>query len=155
MGHGVSFTHCRAAADFGKGFYVTSSPHQAQQWANQKAKSSPGPTVNAAVLEWEMDWDWTPLTLDVMAFALDHTPFHNFVLLNRCGSTTHGRLSSKQYDIVIGPVAAYPQTLTFANCDQICFVAGGPNVTVAISHLLSPPGGRGKPTINVAAPYFP
>jgi hypothetical protein len=131
----------RVAADFGKGFYVTSNAHQARQWANQKVRSRPGAPVRAAVVEFEMNWDW-PATpkFDVLSFALDDTPFHDFVVFNRLagvglGSVSHGRGAGGPFDIVVGPVAAYPQTLTYANCDQICFVDAGRNVKAALKCL--------------------
>lgn len=128
----------RSAADFGKGFYLTSSLHQAKQWANQKVRTqiASGTPVNAAVLEFEMNWDW-PLTpaFDVMSFVIDDTPFHDFVVLNRLGSTKHKRRGAYAFDVVVGPVAAFPQTLTYANCDQICFAESGEHVDDALKQL--------------------
>ncbi|MCV0426217.1 MAG: DUF3990 domain-containing protein [Roseibium sp.] len=140
----------RSAADFGKGFYVTSSLHQARQWANQKVRtwpSSRGP-VNAAVLEFEMDWDWPNASVfDVLSFVIDDTPFHEFVILNRLGGTKHKRSGAHAFDMVVGPVAAFPQTLTYANCDQICFAASGGNVTAALQQLT-------HLRTNIASPLF-
>ncbi|KQU08039.1 DUF3990 domain-containing protein [Rhizobium sp. Leaf453] len=128
----------RSAADFGKGFYVTSSFHQAKQWANQKARTSTarGLVLKAAVVQFEMNWDWpSNPAIDVLSFVLDDKPFHDFVVFNRLGSTNHKRNGKHAFDVVVGPVAAFPQTLTYANCDQICFAQSGKNVADALKQL--------------------
>lgn len=124
VGSGPNPAFGRGAADFGQGFYVTSNLHQAQQWANQKVRSLPGSHI-AAVLTFDLDRDLVGAYGDHLAFVLPDGAFHDFVLFNRLGSSTHGRAARKPYDVVYGPVAAFPQSITYANCDQICFVAGG------------------------------
>jgi hypothetical protein len=126
---------------------VTSDLHQAQQWANKKARGTPG-SHNAAVLEFDLDRDKIGVYGDHLTFVLADSAFHDFVLFNRLGSSTHGRVGRKPYDVVYGPVAAFPQTLTYANCDQICFVSGGS--PSAINAL-----GRPYPNFPLANPYFP
>jgi hypothetical protein len=46
---------------------------------------------------------------DHLAFVLPSREFFDFVDYNRLGSTTHARTSGAPYDLVYGPVAAYPQ----------------------------------------------
>ncbi len=131
---GVNPAAGRGAADFGQGFYVTTDLHQAEQWANQKARSMPS-APNAAVLTFELDRDLIATLGDHLTFVLADIDFYDFVLFNRFGSPSHKRSSGYPYDVVYGPVAAHPQTISFSGCDQICFVAGGRNVTKAIQAL--------------------
>jgi hypothetical protein len=122
----INLAVCRPYADFGKGFYVTSSAHQAQQRANVKAlRAEPlpgGATRRAAVLSYEFDRDIAGDLNDHLAFVLPNTEFFEFVDYNRLGNLTHARAGGIPYDLVYGPVAAYPQSLTYSNCDQICFL---------------------------------
>jgi hypothetical protein len=141
----------RGAADFGQGFYVTSVLHQAQQWANQKVRNLPvrllgTPGAVAAVLTFRMDRDAAGKYGDHLTFVIADAQFYDFVLFNRLGSATHGRTGGRPYDLVYGPVAAFPQTITYANCDQICFVAGGR----ALGALSGPTG-----TPSQGNPLFP
>jgi hypothetical protein len=138
-------TRGRAAADFGQGFYVTSVLHQAQQWANLKVRNLPPHLSDkAAVVEFDMNRDVAGQLGDHLTFVVADSAFHDFVLFNRLGSATHGRGQKGQYDLVYGPVAAFPQTLTYANCDQICFLSQR-----AVQALTA----RGNP--SEGNPYFP
>ena len=123
---GINLTVCRPYADFGRGFYVTSSLHQAQQWANLKALRAPPPLggsqSRAAVLTFNLDRDAAGDLNDHLAFVLPSREFSDFVDYNRLGSLTHARGGGVPYDLVYGPVAAYPQALIFMNCDQICLL---------------------------------
>ena len=108
--------------DFGQGFYVTTVLHQAKQWANQKVRKLPARlNDDAAVLTFDMDRDTAGSCGDHLAFVIADDPFYEFVLYNRLGGPTHHRTTN--YDIVYGPVAAFPQTISFQGCDQICFLS--------------------------------
>lgn len=135
---GVNPAAGRTTADFGQGFYVTSDFHQAQQWANRKARNQPKAIVRAAVLSFLLDRDRIGALGDHLAFVLADDDFHDFVTFNRFGSKSHARSGGHAYDVVYGPVSAFPQRLTFASCDQICFVAAGPRVSMSIQALGAP-----------------
>lgn len=138
LANGIDPSAGRATADFGQGFYVTSDPHQAQQWANRKARYRPKSSVRAAVLCFLLDRDKVGALGDHLVFVLADSDFHDFVAFNRFGSASHGRSTGLPYDVVYGPVSAFPQKLTFASCDQICFVAAGPRVNLSIEALGAP-----------------
>ena len=140
---GIDLAVCRLRADFGRGFYVTSSLHQAQQWANQKALRSPR-GGRSAVLTFDLDRDEVANLDDHLAFVMQGSDFFDFVRYNRLGNNDHARRSAVPYDVVYGPVAAYPQSLTFLNCDQICFLNQN-----ALSSLRGP-----RRDINYGSPIF-
>jgi hypothetical protein len=149
LASGVNPLLGRAAADFGQGFYVTTALHQAQQWANQKVRNlQPSVAGVAAVLTFNMDRDLAALIGDHLAFVIADAAFHDFALYNRLGSGTHARSRGVPYDLVYGPVAAFPQTITYANCDQICFLAGA--ATVRALRAL----GQALPNPSVGNPLF-
>jgi hypothetical protein len=119
--NGIMLSLSRPAADFGRGFYVTSNLHQAEQWANQKIDHLPtGVSARAAVLALDLDRDLAADLDDHLTFVIADAAFYDFVIYNRLGGPYHRRNGGTAYDLVYGPVAAYPQTLTYANCDQIC-----------------------------------
>lgn len=54
----VNLALCRPHTDFGQGFYTTTNPHQARQWANLRylrARRVPG--NKAVVLRFDLDRD--------------------------------------------------------------------------------------------------
>src|SRR5437899_1011134 len=57
--HGVDLSLCRTLSDFGTGFYCTSDPHQAKEWAKQRCRTfhvaNPQATILPAVLRFEVD----------------------------------------------------------------------------------------------------
>lgn len=121
--NGISLAACRPLADFGRGFYVTSSLHQAQQWANQKIlRLSPPSSLRAAVLTFFLDRDLSADLDDHLTFVRGTNDFYDFCQYNRMGGPSHGRQIGILYDVVYGPVRAYPQLLVFADCDQICLL---------------------------------
>ena len=83
--------------DFGKGFYVTSSQHQAERWvkAHLKCKFDIG-YVNS----YEFDMDEIPPNFRIKLFNKADEDWIDFVLANRL---TPG--FSHDYDVVFGPVA--------------------------------------------------
>lgn len=116
--NGIDLKLARLAADFGPGFYVTSSRHQAQQWANKKARRS---GARAAVVSFDLDRDAAAQLRDHIAFVVAGADFFDFVAYNRRGTNLdHARLSRVPYDLLYGPVAAYPSMLIYQDCDQIC-----------------------------------
>ncbi len=87
--------------DFGKGFYVTTSLHQAQQWANQRCRSTTH--LNPEVLEYHLLRDVIE-NLSRLTFVIDTTDYHEFVEYCRPGQTNHGPLPrATPYDVVYGP----------------------------------------------------
>lgn len=111
----------RFDTDFGPGFYITSSLHQARQWANIKARARP--TEIPAVVIFDLDLDEIAQYKDHLVFTLDDTRFHDFVTFNRLGGRHHSRISAKSYDVIYGPLSAYPQSVVYKDCAQICFSA--------------------------------
>ncbi|MGC2781279.1 MAG: DUF3990 domain-containing protein [Bradyrhizobium sp.] len=145
VSHGINPRAGRGAADFGQGFYVTTTLHQAQQWANQKVRNLPSHVAGiAAVLSFDLDRDLAA-ACEHLTFVLADSDYHDFVLFNRLGSATHGRSGGAAYALVHGPVAAFPQSITYANCDQICCIGAN-----AVAALGAPLGG-----IATGNPLFP
>lgn len=83
--------------DFGKGFYVTSSQHQAERWVRGHLKGKFGVGY---VNSYEFDLDDVSQDLKVKLFAKADAEWIDFVLANRL---TLG--FQHDYDIVFGPVA--------------------------------------------------
>jgi hypothetical protein len=79
IGFRVNLALCRPNTDFGQGFYVTTSEHQAKQWANARWVRSPAAGVNALVLRFELDRDWLA-SLDALAFT---RPIQDFGIWSR------------------------------------------------------------------------
>jgi hypothetical protein len=89
---------CRAATDFGKGFYTTTSFEQAKKWSVIKRNRTGA--AQAIVSEYEVDDDILQnKKFKVRLFASPTEDWLNFVMNNR-----RGRLVS-DYDLVMGPVA--------------------------------------------------
>lgn len=116
----VNLTLCRSNTDFGQGFYVTTSEHQAKQWANARWVRNPS-NVKAIVLRFELDRDWLA-SLHVLAFARPIQDFWDLVADCRNGFRPHQRATPKPaFDVVYGPVTLWPQILVIQDCDQISF----------------------------------
>jgi hypothetical protein len=89
---------CRAATDFGKGFYTTTNPEQAKKWA--VIRRNRAGAARAIVTEYEMDDDVLQnKSFKVRSFDAPTEDWLNFVMSNRMGR------SSGDYDFVMGPVA--------------------------------------------------
>lgn len=84
------------ALDFGGGFYLTSSYHQAQRWAKLVFKRRQ--QGQAIINIYHFD-DKRAMGLNVMHFKNADADWLDFVVSNRKS------LNSFDYDIVIGPVA--------------------------------------------------
>lgn len=83
--------------DFGKGFYVTSSQHQAERWVKAHLK---GKAALGYVNSYEFDLDAVPSHLKIKIFANADEEWVDFVLSNRLTLGYH-----HDFDIVYGPVA--------------------------------------------------
>ena len=90
--------HSKAFLDFGKGFYVTTFPKQAERWAVRKAmRSGKGePVVNV----YEMKDDYSGFRVLNFRDPEDDEAWLDFVCACRDGGEDY-----KQYDIIIGNVA--------------------------------------------------
>ena len=117
----VNLSLCKSNTDFGQGFYVTTSEHQAKEWANVRCRSNPRST-NAIVLEFELDRDWLA-SLEALAFNMPTIDFWDLVSDCRLGFRPHQRFPPRNpaFDIVYGPVTLWPQLLVIQACDQISF----------------------------------
>lgn len=123
MRSGVSVTQGPPKRDFGRGFYATTLRQQANQWAWHLSSQTPG--SEPAVLEFQMDRSELG-RLDTLSFVRgdrDASDFWSFVVHCRLEGTDHARIGpNKQYDVVIGPVAAFwDQYVTMQGSDQISF----------------------------------
>ncbi len=87
--------HSYRALDFGKGFYVTSVPEQAERWARRKAVLTGG---KAVVNQYRMNDDFSGLK--VKTFSDDLMEWIDFVCDCRDEKTIY-----LQYDLIIGKVA--------------------------------------------------
>lgn len=83
--------------DFGRGFYLTSSCRQAEEWVVRHAQSGAG---RGYVNTFAFDMKEARARLRVLAFASPSTEWLDFVMANRrIAGFTH------DYDVVVGPVA--------------------------------------------------
>jgi hypothetical protein len=125
-GTSVGFTPtlalCRPHTEFGQGFYVTTSEHQARQWANARWTRHPSGTVKAVVLRFVLNRD-DLARHDALVFVRPTADFWDLVQDCRHGFPPHQRPSPvpPAYDIVYGPVTIWPQRLVIQDCDQISF----------------------------------
>ncbi|WP_408210819.1 DUF3990 domain-containing protein [Paraburkholderia sediminicola] len=130
---------CRPFTDFGKGFYTTTSLHQAKQWANARVRRILAPHTGpqfAVVLGFEVDRDQLA-ALNALVFVRDTQDYWDFVQDCRLGFPPHQRSGVKQYyDVVYGPVALWPSQLLIQNCDQISFHMQAPSTPS--TYLLKP-----------------
>ena len=116
---GLDPNRFNSQTDFGKGFYVTTSLHQAQQWANQRCR--PTTHLNPEVLEYHLLRNVIE-KLSHLTFTIDTTDYYEFVEYCRPGQPNHGPSPrTVPYDVVYGPVRLWPQRIVLANCDQVLF----------------------------------
>ena len=141
-GFAVNLSICRPFTDFGRGFYTTTSLHQAREWANARVRRivSPTQTHTAMVIEFHLDRDWLA-SLETLAFARPIVDFWNLVTDCRNGFPPHQRPGSKPtYDVVYGPVTIWPSRLLIQDCDQISF------------HTTGAAAGLRRPVVTQVAP---
>ena len=128
----VNLALCRPRTDFGRGFYVTTNLHQAEQWANTRVISLPSRTVFAVVLRFRVTRD-SLASLESLAFVRATNDFWDLVTDCRIGFAPHQRSSGQPYDVVYGPVTLWPQRLIINDCDQISF-----HTQRAVTNLVGP-----------------
>ena len=87
----------RTTADFGKGFYTTTSFEQAQKWADLERKRSG--VSRAVVSEYEAPDDLLNGRYATLNFSRPTKDWLDFVVRNRKG------LGDGEYDLTMGPVA--------------------------------------------------
>lgn len=123
----ISLHHCAPNTDFGKGFYLTSSEHQARNWANYRHDPNKPPLSSniAAVLCFRLDTEDLGALIQLsMAWEGKDTSsdFWEFVAHCRNGGThLNSRRRPDQYDMVCGPVTVWKQYLVIGNSDQFSF----------------------------------
>jgi hypothetical protein len=135
-----SLARCGLYTDFGQGFYLTTSLHQARQWANKRATTvnsavkPPSPPTVATVLQFQLNRDWLA-RLDGLSFVRDTNDFWDLVEDCRGRFPPHQRTgSASEYDVVYGPVSLWLQKLIIHDCDQISFHT--PNTVNALPYPL-------------------
>ena len=153
--HGINVSHSRPLTDFGRGFYTTTSLHQAKNWANIRCKrlnGAPGQAnALATILQFNVDRDALSKK-ELLTFVIEGQDFWDFVSYCRLGSGPHrpvsaGRPAATNYDIIFGPVSVWPQTLILSSCDQVSF-----HTPAALAILPAPTRiAQG----SQAYPYFP
>ncbi len=90
--------HSKKYLDFGKGFYVTSFPNQAERWAIRKSERSG--VASPVVSVYELKEDYKGFRTLVFRDQEDDEAWLDFVC-----SCREGREDFKKYDIIIGNVA--------------------------------------------------
>lgn len=142
-GFAVNLGLCRPLTDFGRGFYTTSSVHQAREWANARARriamSRKGSGAAALVLRFDVDRDWLA-ALAGLTFVRAIQDYWDFVSHCRMGGAPLQGRASGPFDVVFGPVTIWPSRLLIYDCDQISF-----HTAVAVH-------GLPVPTVEAVAP---
>lgn len=120
---GVSVARGRPGTDFGPGFYTTSDPEVAREWAWRL--ESKRHRRRTAVVAADLDRD-SLASLSWLSFVRgdeDADDFWRFVASCRRGALHHGRSApTPLYDAVMGPVVAIlNQRVCVVDTDQISF----------------------------------
>jgi len=143
--HGVQLAHSRPLTDFGRGFYTTTSFHQAKNWANSRCRRLKRTTTPwlATILRFEVDRNQlTPLAvapnqlapLEKLCFVIENSNADYWDLVRHCRrGGNHLLRGNRNYDVVFGLVSLWPQTLVVKDCDQISF-----HTSRGLSVLLNP-----------------
>jgi hypothetical protein len=120
--HGINLAYCRPLSDFGRGFYTTTYFHQAANWANDRClvlrNRTPPTSAVATVLQFNMDRNLLAL-MQTLCFLREDQDYWDFV--RHCRSAPVPHRAPGNYDVVLGPVSLWPQTLVIKDCDQISF----------------------------------
>ena len=120
-------------SDFSRGFYTTTNPHQAAQWANNGVRSLLGKGIRTSALVISFAVDRDALSkLNQLAFVRDTSDYYAFVSFCRSqrrdpidAPPNHGRIEQGGiYDVVLGPVSVGRQRLIIQGADQISFHSG-------------------------------
>jgi hypothetical protein len=121
--HGIHLARSRAFTDFGRGFYMTTSLHQATNWANSRCRRrlrTPTPWL-ATVLSFSVDRNQLA-ALQTLCFVTEGSNSDYWDLVQHCrGGGIHLLMGHNNYDVVFGPVSLWPQRLVIKDCDQISF----------------------------------
>jgi len=124
IARGVDPSYFRPRKDFGRGFYLTTSPRQAASWADWLAEQSLG-TDEPAVLAFTIDLDDLAglHLLSLLSGNYEAEDFWSFVWHCRENDADHGRsVNGGWYDVVMGPVAAFwRQRALYSGGDQVSF----------------------------------
>jgi hypothetical protein len=106
------------------GFYATTKPHQAREWANKRTRRLSTGAV-AVVVGFDVSRD-ALAGLESLVLISASKDFWDFVKHCRGGGIPlHGRsVSAGAYDLVYGPVTLWPQKLVIHDCDQLSFHTG-------------------------------
>jgi hypothetical protein len=118
----VDLSLCRPATDFGQGFYVTTSLHQAKEWANAKQGRVAGGSL-AVVLRFDVDRNWLA-GQDTLVFVRGVQDYWDFVAHCRGGLAVHNRYPhhpGSAYDVIYGLVTIWPRRILLLDCDQVSF----------------------------------
>lgn len=124
--HGIQLHLGRPLADFGQGFYTTTSLHQARNWANMRCRRlrrRPGSSrPTATVLQFDVDRDQLA-GLEMLTFVIETSSADYWDLVHHCRGGGRNRIA-RVYDAVFGLVSLWPQTLVIKDCDQMSFHTG-------------------------------
>jgi hypothetical protein len=124
VSRGVSVAYGRVRTNFGPGFYTTSDPVVAAEWARAREPKRFGQRVGVIAADLDRD---SFATLSWLAFVRGDKgadDFRSFVAHCRAGARDHRRTEPAEplYDVVIGPVAAIlKERICMPNADQISF----------------------------------
>lgn len=122
----VSLAKCKRASDFGRGFYTTTSEHQAREWANASVRKilavRPGSAIRAIVLQFNVRFE-SLSQAETLSFVRGTLDFHDLVSYCRSGRRGHNRSPPQKsfYDVVCGPVSIGLQKLVIQDADQVSF----------------------------------
>lgn len=97
----IDLNKCNPYKDFGKGFYLTSIPSQAEDMATRRVRLSGVGSVTVSSFEFDEKWLEND-KLNVKIFPQVSVEWAQFVLANRDIQRVGFH---HQYDIVVGPVA--------------------------------------------------
>ena len=107
---GVDTTKGRSRTDFGQGFYLTTSVHQANDWAVTKVKRAilrKEPSSPATVIIFVVPWEQLALLESIVFVVPDQERY--WPLVKHCRANPPGthRIVPKPlwYDLAVGPVA--------------------------------------------------
>ena len=131
----VNLAACSANTDFGRGFYTTTSDHQARQWANNRVRlaGSTGNPTRGVVLSFAVSL-YSLASLKSLCFVRATPDYYALVEDCRQGFPPHQRTAGNPaYDVVFGPVSLGAQRLVIHDCDQISF-----HTAAAVAVLPSP-----------------
>jgi hypothetical protein len=120
--HGIDLSLCRRRTDFGAGFYTTTNPRQAREWANKRcgrSNASGAPPRRATVISFSVDRQ-SLAALEALVFIRDGRDFYDLVTYCRQGGINHARATGP-YGAVFGPVSLPGPSRVRPESDQISF----------------------------------